>query len=153
MLTRGAKECYLRPYRMMITGGVIEWYLASLQDDDHSWSKRMVQVPFIYSASNHHSLRTPGTILYSTSDHHPLRTPGTILLLHEWSSSCKDARYHSFTPRVIIMVPDVFTGWWSLVELKNGTWRPYRMMITRGVKEWYLVLVPGVLSEWWSLVE
>jgi hypothetical protein len=32
----------LRPYRMMITRGVKEWYLASLQDDDHSWSKRMV---------------------------------------------------------------------------------------------------------------
>jgi hypothetical protein len=26
----------------MITRGVKEWYLASLQDDDHSWSKRMV---------------------------------------------------------------------------------------------------------------
>ena len=29
-----------RPYRMMITRGVKEWYLASLQDDDHSWSKK-----------------------------------------------------------------------------------------------------------------
>jgi hypothetical protein len=32
-----------RPYRMMITRGVKEWNLASLQDDDHSWSKRMVR--------------------------------------------------------------------------------------------------------------
>ena len=30
-----------RPYRMMITRGVKEWYLASLQDDDHSWSRMM----------------------------------------------------------------------------------------------------------------
>jgi type IV secretory pathway protease TraF len=29
---------------------------------------------------------------------------GTILLLHEWSSSCVDARYYSFTPRVIIIL-------------------------------------------------
>jgi hypothetical protein len=27
---------------MTITRGVKEWYLASLQDDDHSWSKGMV---------------------------------------------------------------------------------------------------------------
>ena len=32
---------------MMITRGVKEWYLASLQNDDHSWSKRMVPgVPY-----------------------------------------------------------------------------------------------------------
>ena len=48
MITRGVKEWYLAslqddysPYMMMITRGVKEWYLASLQDDDHSWSKRM----------------------------------------------------------------------------------------------------------------
>ena len=29
-----------RPNRMTITRGVKEWYLASLQDDDHSWSKK-----------------------------------------------------------------------------------------------------------------
>jgi hypothetical protein len=27
---------------MMITRGEKEWYLASLQDEDHSWRKRMV---------------------------------------------------------------------------------------------------------------
>jgi hypothetical protein len=27
---------------MMITRGVKEWYLTSLPDDDHSWSKRIV---------------------------------------------------------------------------------------------------------------
>jgi hypothetical protein len=86
IITRGVKEWYLAflqnddhswskrmvpgvgtwcPYRMMITRGVKEWYLAFLQNDDHSWSKRMV------------------LFFYSTSDHHSVRTPGTILLLHE----------------------------------------------------------------------
>jgi hypothetical protein len=52
------------PYRIMITGGVIEWYLASLQDDDNSWSKRMV----------------PGV---GTWCPYRMMTTGTILLLHE----------------------------------------------------------------------
>jgi hypothetical protein len=143
---------------MMITRGVKEWYLASLQDDDHSWSKRIV-VPFFYS----------------TSDHHSVRMAGTILLLQQWSSSCKDARSHSFASRVIIIlwgrqVPFFYStsdchsvktpG--TILFLHEWTWRPQRMMITRGVKERYLasledddhscrkVMVPGVLTGWWS---
>ena len=46
MITRGVKNGTWRPYRMMITRGVNEWYLASLQDDDHSWSKPMVHGVF-----------------------------------------------------------------------------------------------------------
>jgi type IV secretory pathway protease TraF len=152
---------------MMITRGEKEWYRACLQNDDHSH-----QVPFFYSMS----------------DHHPVRTPGTILLLHEWSSSCKDARYHSFTSRQIIILLGrqvlffystsdhhsvrmpgtiIFIHEWSssCKDSRYYTWCPYRMMITRRVKEWYLAslqdddhswsnrMVPGVLTGRWVLVE
>jgi hypothetical protein len=97
-----------RPYRMMISRGVKEWYLASLQDDDRSWSKRMVPGALQDDDHSWSKRMVPGVLtewwslvgrqvpfFYSTSDHHSVRKPGTILLLHEWSSSCKDPRYHS----------------------------------------------------------
>jgi hypothetical protein len=118
----------------MITRGVKEWYLASLQDDDHSWRK--------------------------------IRTPGTITLRHEWSSSSKDARYLSFTPRVIIILWGRQVPFFCSTSDHHPVRTPgTRMMITRGVKEWYLAslqddeyswskrMVPGVLTGWWSLVE
>jgi hypothetical protein len=80
---------------MMIIRGVKEWYLASLQNDDH-----------------------------------PVRNPGTILLLHELSSFCKDARYHSFSPRVIRGVKE-----WYLASLQNDD------------HSWSKRMVPGVLTE------
>jgi hypothetical protein len=88
---------------MMITRGVNELYLASLQDDDYSWSKEWY-LGFLQDDDY-------SWFFYSTSDHHPVRTPGTIILLHEYSSSYKDARYlqdddHCWSNR---MVPAILT--------------------------------------------
>jgi hypothetical protein len=42
LITRGVKNGSWGSYRMMIIRGEKERYLESLQDDDHSWSKRIV---------------------------------------------------------------------------------------------------------------
>jgi hypothetical protein len=79
----------------MITRGVKEWYLASLQDDEYSYHSFTPRVIIILSGP-----QVP--FFYSTSDHHPVRTSGTILLLHEWSSFCNDASEHCFYEEILV---------------------------------------------------